>query len=95
MEEDKKSDIEAMSSKQILDAVNNDDPDRSVVFKLLEDYPIYRTVVVRFFDKKKDKFVYSIYFRSNYNMISYINSLKHEGEFEEESEEPVDVIDEE
>ena len=45
------------------------------------NYPIYRTLIIRKFNKKRDKFEYSIYFRSNYNMITYIKSLKENGEF--------------
>ena len=70
------------TAKEISDAVNTDEePDKEIAMILAESYPMYRTLVVRRFDNRKDKFVYSIYFRSSYNMITYINSLKEEGKF--------------
>ena len=71
-----------LTAKEICDAINNDDhPDNDIVMLLAEAYPMYRTMIVRRFDNRKDKFVYSIYFRSSYKMIKYISSLKEEGKF--------------
>ena len=52
-------------TKHIKDAITN----------LVMNFPVYRTLIVRRFDTRKDKFEYVIYFRSNYNMISYIKEL--------------------
>jgi hypothetical protein len=70
------------TSKEICDAINTDEePDKEIAMILAESFPMYRAMVVRRFDNRKDKFVYSIYFRSSYSMITYINSLKEEGKF--------------
>jgi hypothetical protein len=69
------------TAKEISDLINTDNPDKEIAMILAENYPMYRTMVVRRFDNRKDKFVYSIYFRSSYSMITYINSLKEEGKF--------------
>ena len=69
------------SSKELSDMINSDTPDRDIATVLASEFPMYRTMVVRRFDNRKDKFVYSIYFRSSYSMITYINSLKEEGTF--------------
>lgn len=78
--------------------INTDEnPDKEIAMILAEDYPMYRAMVVRRFDNRKDKFVYSIYFRSSYSMITYINSIKEEGKFNSadekdiEEETPVEV----
>jgi hypothetical protein len=69
------------SSKELSDMINSDTPNRDIATVLASEFPMYRTMVVRRFDNRKDKFVYSIYFRSSYSMITYINSLKEEGAF--------------
>ena len=69
------------SSKELSDMINSDTPNRDIATVLASEFPMYRTMVVRRFDNRKDKFVYSIYFRSSYSMITYINSLKEEGTF--------------
>jgi hypothetical protein len=69
------------TAKEISDLINTDNPDKEISMILAENYPMYRTMVVRRFDNRKDKFVYSIYFRSSYSMITYINGLKEEGKF--------------
>lgn len=75
------------TAKEISDAINTDEnPDKEIAMILAEGFPMYRTMVVRRFDNRKDKFVYSIYFRSSYSMITYINSLKEEGKFNSEEE---------
>ena len=85
------------TSKEISDAINTDEtPDKDIAMILAESYPMYRAMVVRRFDNRKDKFVYSIYFRSSYSMITYINSLKEEGKFnssEEKDEEESSFLD--
>jgi hypothetical protein len=87
-------DMTALTSKQIYDAINADEPIKDLALLIAEEFPVYRTMVVRRFDKRKDKFVYSIYFRSSYSMITYINELKSNGMFDitdkEEPEEPVE-----
>lgn len=86
------------TAKEISDMINTDEnPDKEIAMILAEGYPMYRAMVVRRFDNRKDKFVYSIYFRSSYSMITYINSLKEEGKFNSadekdiEEETPVEV----
>ena len=72
---------DSYSSKELSDMINCDNPNRDIATVLASEFPMYRTMVVRRFDNRKDKFVYSIYFRSSYSMITYINSLKEEGAF--------------
>ena len=82
------------TAKEICDAINRDEnPDKEIATIIADSYPMYRAMVVRRFDKRKDKFVYSIYFRSSYSMITYINSLKAQGAFDatdNPTEEPVE-----
>lgn len=70
------------SSKELSDMINCEEPDKDTATVIATEFPMYRAMVVRRFDKRKDKFVYSIYFRSSYSMITYINSLKEHGQFE-------------
>jgi hypothetical protein len=46
----------------------------------LTEKPIYRALIVHKFNKKREKFEYSIYFRSNKVMMQYISDLKESGE---------------
>ena len=85
----------ALSPKEISDAINRDEPNKNIATILATEFPMYRAMVVRRFDKRKDKFVYSIYFRSSYSMITYINSLKEQGQFEAgENNTTEDVVEE-
>ena len=75
------------TAKEISDAINTDNnPDKDIATIIASEFPMYRAMVVRRFDNRKDKFVYSIYFRSSYSMITYINSLKAEGSFNSSEE---------
>ena len=79
------------STKEISDMINTDEnPNKEIAMILAEGYPMYRAMVVRRFDNRKDKFVYSIYFRSSYSMITYINSLKEEGKFNSADEKDIE-----
>lgn len=80
----------AIDNKEIFDQLNKPELiNKELLTGISINYPIYRTLIIRRFNKRKDKFEYSIYFRSNYNMITYIKSLKENGQFSsgEESEE--------
>lgn len=46
----------------------------------LTTVPVYRVFIVRKFNKKREMFEYSIYFRSNNIMMEYINNMKESGE---------------
>ena len=57
--------------------------DNGVISKVvgeLATVPVYRVLIVRKFNKKREMFEYSIYFRSNNIMMEYINSMKQTGE---------------
>ena len=84
------------NSTDNFDKLNNPDKcSKSFVVNIINNYPVYRTLVVRRFNTKLDRFEYSIYFRSNYNMISYIQKLKDNGLFNlEESEIDVSATEE-
>jgi hypothetical protein len=45
-----------------------------LVSKVVSYFPVYKVLVMRKFNFKKDKFIYSILFRSNYEMIEYVNN---------------------
>jgi hypothetical protein len=51
-----------------------------VTLEDLTDKPIYRALIIHKFNKKREKFEYCIYFRSNKVMMQYINNLKESGE---------------
>lgn len=65
---------------------NEEDIDIGIVNTLVSETPIYRALIIRKFNVKEDKFDYSIFFRSNRNMINYIKELKEEGSFGTESD---------
>lgn len=67
----------------------NEEVDPELVKFIISEYPIYRIMIVRRFNWKKDKFEYSVYFRSNFNMITYIKELKS-AESEEEEDDSVE-----
>ena len=67
------------------------DPD--LVKFIVTEYPVYRVMIVRRFNWKKDKFEYSVYFRSNFNMITYIKELKNADK--EETSEEIEIAEEE
>lgn len=45
-----------------------------LVTNIISHFPIYKVLVMRKFNFKKDKFIYNIVFRSNYEMIEYVNN---------------------
>lgn len=56
--------------------------------QIISKCPIYNTLVVRGYNEKEDKYTYSIYFRSNYNMMTYYKAFSEETEETEEVHEP-------
>lgn len=60
---------------------------------IMAELPVYRTLVIRRFNIKEEKFDYLIYFRSNRVMINYIKNLREVGQFESNSGE-VEVVEE-
>lgn len=52
---------------------------------IMSELPVYRTLVIKRFNAREEKFDYLIYFRSNRVMINYIKALREEGEFENET----------
>ena len=59
------------------------DIDNSVISKIIGELsmrPVYRALVIHKFNKKREMFEYSIYFRSNNIMMEYINNMKTTGE---------------
>lgn len=57
--------------------------DNSVISKMIGELsmrPVYRVLVIHKFNKKREMFEYSIYFRSNNIMMEYINNMKVTGE---------------
>lgn len=58
---------------------------------IMAELPVYRTLVIRRFNIREEKFDYLIYFRSNRVMINYIKNLREVGQFENNSGE-VDVV---
>lgn len=73
----KDSDNHEYTNEEITAALNNSEEEKAdwIAKEIAINYPVYRVLIVRRFDKRKDKFTYDIYFRSNYNMITYIKSL--------------------
>jgi len=60
---------------------------------IMSELPVYRTLVIRRFNIREEKFDYLIYFRSNRVMINYIKTLREEGQFETSSGE-IDQVEE-
>ena len=58
---------------------------------IMAELPVYRTLVIRRFNIREEKFDYLIYFRSNRVMINYIKNLREVGQFESNSGE-IDVV---
>lgn len=58
---------------------------------IMSELPVYRTLVIRRFNTREEKFEYLIYFRSNRVMINYIKALRDSGEFENETGELEEV----
>lgn len=52
------------------------DKESSKFFNQLVEVPIYRVLIIHKFNKKKEMFEYSIYFRSNKAMMEYISNVK-------------------
>lgn len=69
-----------VSNEKMFEYLNSGYSD-SAIFSIIKNLPIYRVIVVRKFNPKKEKFDYVIYFRSNNEMITYIKGLKEEGDF--------------
>lgn len=63
----------------------NEELDEKLIETIASGYPVYRAMIIRRFNE--DKFNYSIYFRSNYQMICYIKDLKDQGKFDASNEE--------
>lgn len=64
------------TSQQIFDILNSDqETDKQIAKDIVETFPVYRVLVIKRFNRRTEKFIYSIYFRSNYNMITYIKTL--------------------
>jgi len=59
--------------------VRLDIPDLENQVKIINDRPVYNTLVVRRFNPKADRFEYRLYFRSNYNMMDYRRDLTGKG----------------
>jgi len=55
---------------------------RNTINFIMSELPIYRTLIIKRFNAREEKFDYLIYFRSNRVMINYIKALREEGEFE-------------
>lgn len=55
---------------------------KSTINYIMAELPVYRTLVIKRFNTREEKFDYLIYFRSNRVMINYIKALREEGEFE-------------
>ncbi len=72
----------------------NLDPEKQVEIAnyIMAELPVYRTLVIRRFNIREEKFDYLIYFRSNRVMINYIKNLREVGQFENNSGE-IDVVD--
>ena len=63
--------------------LKSDNIDYGTITKIvgeLTTVPVYRVFIVRKFNKKREMFEYSIYFRSNNIMMEYINNIKESGE---------------
>ena len=68
-----------------------------IINSIMAELPVYRTLVIRRFNIKEEKFDYLIYFRSNRVMINYIKTLREDGEFENNTGDvettPIDITD--
>lgn len=74
------NDEKSYSDKQIFDICNNH-VNPNAVACILNNYPIYRVIVVKVFDPQNEKFEYKVYIRSNYQMVDYYNFLKENPDF--------------
>lgn len=74
----------------------NLDPEQQIKIAnyIMAELPVYRTLVIRRFNIREEKFDYLIYFRSNRVMINYIKNLREVGQFENNSGE-VDTVEDE
>ena len=73
---------EELPPEAIYDRLNGEIVDIDLVTTLISEFPCYRVLVVRGFNKRKDKFEYTTRFRSNHNMMCYIKDLKDSGKFD-------------
>lgn len=65
--------------EEIFSSLNgtSDNIQRETVKEIMSKLPIYMIVVMRLFDTKQEKFIYKFFFRSNYAMVTYYNSIKN------------------
>lgn len=77
------NDGEIVSGEALYNMINgsSDQLNKDIILSIIENFPIYRSLIVKHFNSRKDKFEYIIYFRSNYIMINYIKDLKNSGDF--------------
>ena len=80
-----------LTTKEISDKVNCENPDKSIAALLTTEFPIYRILIVRKFDAKRDQFTYIEYFRSNYAMVGYIKELRAANKFMPENKNDKEV----
>ena len=49
---------------------------KDLITHIASELPIHRVLLIKRFNKKREIYQYSIYFRYNYYMLNYINDLK-------------------
>lgn len=93
---DKEGTIEIPGLENDVRNFYNLDPEQQIKIAnyIMAELPVYRTLVIRRFNIREEKFDYLIYFRSNRVMINYIKNLREVGQFENNSGE-VDTVEEE
>lgn len=93
---DKEGTIEIPGLENDVRDFYNLDPEQQIKIAnyIMAELPVYRTLVIRRFNIREEKFDYLIYFRSNRVMINYIKNLREVGQFENNSGE-VDTVEDE
>lgn len=69
----KKEDGTSMTYDEIFERLNGeqDHIDKTLLYNILDNFPMNRVVVTKRFNDSKERFDYNFYFRSNYQMVSF------------------------
>ena len=75
--EDEAGNIIEIQDKELFNMLN--DPtqiNEDLIKELILNYPIYRVIVIRFFNERNDRYEYNVNIRSNALMMGYMKYLK-------------------
>ena len=71
--------VDKYSEKDLFSFCNNPDSlDTSIITSIANNMPMYRVIVIRYFNETNEKFDYKVNIRSNFDMVTFQKSIKPE-----------------